>query len=853
VPITALMAVPAIAARPRALPLLWHGPFGEPTGYADEARAYLLALQRCGYDVSAYEVRWLDADAGLPASHRLAVERACAHRPLVEDVVIVHHLVPHESQRLHPGGPDVARTMFETDRIPRMFLPRLLDVDEVWVPCDFNVETFRRGGVPASKLHVLPETLDFELYDPAAAPLEIPGRRGFTFLTNFDVTDRKGWDVLLDAWALAFDEDDDVCLVLKCITLNKANGDIRERVASRLEGRRAAPVLFNDRLLRTDELPSLYAGADAYVMASRGEGWGRPYMEAMAMGLPTIGSRWSGNLMFMHEANSWLVEGTIVDVPEGAQAHAGSLYQGQRWFEPDREALAAALREVAAGGPAVEARAGSARAELIERFGPEPTAARIVELTEGALERWRWRRSRPVACHWRGDWGAIHSLAVVNDGVVDALEAAGSPVVRRLPEHDPVAHDAVGVAQQWPPRFDAPTSGPFVLYQPWEFGEIPAAWVDSIRERVDEVWTPSEYARQAYLDAGLAPELVHVVPNAVDLDRFSPDGDVYPLPERAGTVFLFVGGTTYRKGIDVLLNAYATAFTADDDVLLVVKGFGAATLYKGQTADAALRAFRATPGAPRLLVIDDALHHDEIPALYRAADCVVQPYRGEGFCLPALEALGCGRPVIVTAGGPTDEFTSDASAWRVASRRIPLAAGLLGDLRPVGGGYLLEPDVDALSAALRAAPDPAARDAKAAAARGHAERMSWRAAADAAERRLEALAGRTPVRTVAPQRLAEARPLLLVGLGDWRAALDAYADAFDADAAVTLALPGATEQEALDVLGGRADVADVALVPPLDDPTSLVLGADAVVGSAHPRARRTVSADPAALRALLAA
>jgi glycosyltransferase involved in cell wall biosynthesis len=462
--------------------------------------------------------------------------------------------------------------------------------------------------------------------------------------------------------------------------------------------------------------------------------------------------------------------------------------------------------------------------------------------------------ARPRACVWRGDWASVHSLAVVNDGVAGALESAGVRVERLLPHEPASASDAPGIAQHWPPRWEPPSTGPFVLYQPWEFGEIPEAWVEPIRGRIDEVWTPSEYARQAYVVGGIAPELVHVVPNAVDLGRFSPDGPAYPLPERAATVFLFVGGTTYRKGIDLLLTAYARAFADADDVLLVVKGFGSETLYRGMTAERTIAEFRATPGTPRLLALDEQLDYGEIPSLYRAADCVVQPYRGEGFCLPALEALACGRPLIATAGGPTDEFASDACAWRVPSERRPLAPTMLTrELLPAGGGFLLEPDADALVAALREAVDPAARAAKAATARAHAERLSWAAPAAIVEARLAALAGRTPVRTLAPQRLAGSRPLLLLGLGDWHAALDAYADAFAADAAVTLALPGASEDEALDVLRGRADVADVALVPPLDDPTPLVLGADALVGARHPRARRTVPADPAALRALLAA
>ena len=38
----------------------------------------------------------------------------------------------------------------------------------------------------------------------------------------------------------------------------------------------------------------LYASADVFVLPSRGEGWGRPHVEAMAMGLPIITTNWSG-------------------------------------------------------------------------------------------------------------------------------------------------------------------------------------------------------------------------------------------------------------------------------------------------------------------------------------------------------------------------------------------------------------------------------------------------------------------------------------------------------------------------------------------------------------------------------
>ncbi len=357
-------------ARPRALPLVWHGPLLEPSGYADEARALLLALEQAGRPVAAREARSSRLQARVTGAQLGAVRRACA-RPVPQGGhVAVFHAVPRLGQPLIRDAANVARTMFETAAIPASWVPRLLEVDEVWVPCRFNVDSFEQGGVPRERLRVLPETVDFQLFDPDdTEPLALPGRRRFAFLANFDFTDRKGWDVLLDAWADAFHPCDDVCLILKVISLaGVEEREMKARIAAHLGGRRTAPIVLLARVLSTAELPRLYAAADAYVLPSRGEAWGRPYMEAMAMGLPTIGSRFGGPLEFMHDGNAWLVDGRMVPVPREADIPAH--YRGQRWFEPDREALVVALRQVAEGGAETRAKAGRARAELVPRFGP---------------------------------------------------------------------------------------------------------------------------------------------------------------------------------------------------------------------------------------------------------------------------------------------------------------------------------------------------------------------------------------------------------------------------------------------------------------------------------------------------
>ena len=42
--------------------------------------------------------------------------------------------------------------------------------------------------------------------------------------------------------------------------------------------------------------------------------------------------------------------------------------------------------------------------------------------------------------------------------------------------------------------------------------------------------------------------------------------------------------------------------------------------------------------------------------LYNIADLYISPYRGEGFNMPVLEAMSVGLPVLVSAGGSTDDF-----------------------------------------------------------------------------------------------------------------------------------------------------------------------------------------------------
>lgn len=303
---------------------------------------------------------------------------------------------------------------------------------------------------------------------------------------------------------------------------------------------------------------------------------------------------------------------------------------------------------------------------------------------------------------WQGTFADHGSLSGVNRALTGALEKLRPNGVRRvsMETNAPLpAHPAVVVRHAWPPDWQRPRCRKFVVIQPWEYGRLPAEWVQRAAQ-VDQFWVPSTYVQKVYVESGVPAAKVRVVPNGVDVERYHPAAPPRALPTRKRFKFLFVGGTIFRKGPDALLEAYFKAFTAADEVCLIIKDFGGDSVYAGQTMGEKIRALQQQPNAPEILYLNEDWPDEAMPGLYTACDCLVHPYRGEGFGLPVLEAMACGLPVVVTRGGGADDFTPDDLVYAVPAQRRSLGT-TLGGMRLAGEGWVLEPDRQALVRWLR--------------------------------------------------------------------------------------------------------------------------------------------------------
>ncbi len=393
-----------------------------------------------------------------------------------------------------------------------------------------------------------------------------------------------------------------------------------------------------------------------------------------------------------------------------------------------------------------------------------PAKPEIVAATQSILLTTPRAVAQPVAANdvvvsWEGSFLDHGSLSHVNRELVGALKefpaaqikcvtngaAIATDAATAWPEFvgamltSPAQDAAITVRHAWPPNWQRPRQGKLVVIQPWEFGSLPAEWVRQARE-VDEFWIPSEYVRRVYIESGVPAEKVFVVPNGVVVEKLHPQVAPMKLATQKKFRFLFVGGTIGRKGPDLLLQAFVKNFTAADDVCLVIKDFGGKSVYAGQTFEAQIRKVQALPNAPEILYINEEFAPKQLPGLYTACDCLVMPYRGEGFGLPVLEAMACGLPLIVTAGGATDDFVSDEFAWRIPAERKVFGQEVSG-MKLVHPGWLLEPNLAVLGETMRKAfSDPAEARKRGQLASRQAQNWSWKNAAKVAAHRLRELA-----------------------------------------------------------------------------------------------------------------
>lgn len=167
----------------------------------------------------------------------------------------------------------------------------------ITVSPDFQRKVKKKFNKDSSVLTVLPD-LDLFSYDQAK---DQPANK-FRFVSTGRVTRAKGMEDLLDAFIIAFSNDEDVSLDIF------GDGDMREELETKVRNHGLSHRIkfwgMTDRKVFAEE----YQKAQAFCLYSHSETFGLAYLEALAAGLPVISSKCGGPEHLILEENGVLVD-----------------------------------------------------------------------------------------------------------------------------------------------------------------------------------------------------------------------------------------------------------------------------------------------------------------------------------------------------------------------------------------------------------------------------------------------------------------------------------------------------------------------------------------------------------------
>jgi glycosyltransferase involved in cell wall biosynthesis len=229
-----------------------------------------------------------------------------------------------------------------------------------------------------------------------------------------------------------------------------------------------------------------------------------------------------------------------------------------------------------------------------------------------------------------------------------------------------------------PPAMERLGGARHVAYYFAEADRLPLGWEERIR-LTDESWVPNH--GQVEIEKALGRE-ARYIPCSTDVSRFQQSYKPHRIREEMPDRFFFYTiGEGHRKNLPALIRAFHLAFEPQEPVELVVK-----TSVSGQPPAQAKQIIEAVcdrvkhdmglyPDArhyKREIVLTERLSEHEIMRLHATCDCFVSASYGEGWNIPAFDAMAMGKTPIYTDVSGHRAFLDRARGFPVGGRVEPI-------------------------------------------------------------------------------------------------------------------------------------------------------------------------------------
>lgn len=313
-----------------------YGPLHGVTGYDTVVRAFIKEWYYQGHTMAAAEFeKWSNLKMMSDIDQILHEVKTM---PAFEPEFHINFCLL-EQAKLNLNAPNIIYTMFESNKIPEMWVRESSKLDLVVVPTEFNRKSFVDSGIPESKVAVCPCPLDIQKIK-SAGTLNIKTHTGeeymkykHRFLNVSEFIQRKNVEQLIQCWLDETKETDDACLLLK---LNSNSGFrldfLKAKIDTWVANKKSAPIFIYTDFLSEASMLSLYNSCTHYITTSYGEGWGLGESTCGVLGKRVIAPQSSAFTEYLNVDNSYPVMcQKIRAMQDGPTAF---YYAGSDWWGP---------------------------------------------------------------------------------------------------------------------------------------------------------------------------------------------------------------------------------------------------------------------------------------------------------------------------------------------------------------------------------------------------------------------------------------------------------------------------------------------------------------------------------------
>lgn len=270
------------------------------------------------------------------------------------------------------AGRNIVVPAWELPVFPAVWVEPLRRFDEVWAISRFVQDALAASGISS---HYVGQAVDNPVRPFLSRRYFGVRESAFVFLAFLDFSSyaaRKNPWAAIEMFRLLLLQRpfDDIQLVLKF----KGDADAGVQLATRINLPPESVVLFNRHMNSYEQL-SLIASCDGVVSLHRSEGFGRGPAEAMRLGRLALATGWSGNLDYMDNKNSLLVNYNLIPVKPGDYVES----DGQVWAEPDIEHAAALARRAIDDPADTSERAKIGFLDIIRTMGNRAVGLRMLQ------------------------------------------------------------------------------------------------------------------------------------------------------------------------------------------------------------------------------------------------------------------------------------------------------------------------------------------------------------------------------------------------------------------------------------------------------------------------------------------